>query len=444
MPKQPTQAERMGWGNMLVAPARYPPRSNIRAFASQGHDLTKGAVAGASAGVVGVGLYAMTGALEAVIAPYLAVVAIPVGMAAGALHSARPVMPESEVTILEAQVSQNLATLQIPSSLARAIATAAEHDTGQRFPVLDDGGPAKPDAAPDYRTMARQGVDSILEVVVTDVGFTGRKAMSFHMVAHVRVVRTAQGESSYFRQFVYQSDEYEGHLWSRNKAALLREELQRAYESLAGSIVEQLFLLAGLPPGSKGGSGVETSLKDLFGGRDSCGLGWVSPERDYQPGFLDVHHRDWNRFPLVASDRPVLAWEGFPREVDRRGEAAAITSGISNVRYDLRIWEVIAGGPPRLIYEKRDLPGTSHALDEVLPHERRYFWSVRARFDHEGRVNGTKWGCYRSPSYEAQGKVRAEASPGAVLGVLIAGTAPRDVCTLDFIPTSNYYRFRTP
>lgn len=432
---------------MVVVPVRLPPRSNIRAFASEGHDLVKGAAAGAGAGTVGVGLYAMTGALEAVIAPYLAVVAIPVGMAAGALYARqnRAAMSESEVATLEAQVSQSLATLQISSTLARAIAATAAQDTGLRVPVLGDAGPANPDAAPDYRTLARQGVDSVLEVVVTEVGFTGGKAMSLHMVANVRVVRTAEGEPSYSRQFVYQSDEYERRLWAHDHAALLGEELQRAHDSLAGSAVEQIFfLLDGLPLGSKAGTQAETGLRDLFGGRDSCGLAWISPERDYRPDFRDLHQRDWNRFPLLTGDRPVLAWETFPREVDRRGEAAAISAGISNVRYDLRVWQVIADAPPRLIYERRDLPGTRHALEEALPHGGHYFWSVRARFDHDGRVSGTKWGCYRYPSYEAQGKVRPEATPGTVSGVFMAGAALRDVCTLDFIPTRNYYRFRTP
>ena len=37
-----------------------------------------------------------------------------------------------------------------------------------------------------------------------------------------------------------------------------------------------------------------------------------------------------------------------------------------------------------------------------------------------------------------------EASPATVLGAFLPGATPRDVCTLDFIPTANHYRFRTP
>jgi len=69
---------------------------------------------------------------------------------------------------------------------------------------------------------------------------------------------------------------------------------------------------------------------------------------------------------------------------------------------------------------------------------------VRARFDHAGEVHGTKWGCFRYPAYTVEGKVGMEASPATVLGAFLPGATPRDVCTLDFIPTANHYRFRTP
>jgi hypothetical protein len=62
-------------------------------------------------------------------------------------------------------------------------------------------------------------------------------------------------------------------------------------------------------------------------------------------------------------------------------------------------------------------------------------------------VRGTKWGYYRLPAYlvsDAGNPVKPEPSAGAVLGPFLAGAAPRDACTLDFIPTANYYRFQTP
>ncbi len=444
LPPQPTHSERAGWGKMALVPARYPPHSNVRAFASQELRLVKGTATGGEIVLAGVGLYATVGGLEAVIAPYLAIVAIPVGLATGALSASRPAMLESDVALLEAQANENLSTLQLPLTLSRDIAAITHQDAGLHLPVMEGAGPDRPGAVPDYQSLARQGADSVLEVSVADVGFTGGKTMRFFMLADIRVLRAETGERAYERRFAYQSDAYEAALWASNQATLLRQELQRARNSIAGSAVEQIFLLNGLPSWTRNDRDGEVSIKGLFGGRDACGLAWVSPDRDYRPGIRDPNHQDWNRFPLVASGQPILAWEAFPREVDTRRDAAVALSGVSNVRYDLRIWEASADGPPRLTYERRDLPGTTHVPEEALPGGRGYFWSARARFHHAGEVHGTKWGCFRYPAYAVEGKVSADASPATALGAFIPGAPHRDVCTLDFIPTANYYRFRTP
>ncbi len=91
-----------------------------------------------------------------------------------------------------------------------------------------------------------------------------------------------------------------------------------------------------------------------------------------------------------------------------------------------------------MIYERRDLPDSSHKPERPLEKESRYFWSVRARFNLDGNTKGTKWGYFRSPQYDGSGMVKKQASPGSLI------KSGRDACTLDFIPTSNYYRFQTP
>ena len=156
LPPQPTQSERADWGKLVVVPAHSPPHANVRAFASQEHRLAKGTAAGGGIVLAGVGLYATVGALEAVIAPYLAIVAIPVGVAAGALSADRPAMLESDVVLLEAQANENLATLQLPLTLARDIAAITLQDAGLRIPVMEDASPDRPAAAPDYQILARR------------------------------------------------------------------------------------------------------------------------------------------------------------------------------------------------------------------------------------------------------------------------------------------------
>ncbi len=445
LPTPPTDAARQGWGAVVVVPARYPPLNNFHVFAvGQEKAAGKGALSGASLGLASAAVYASMGALEAVIAPYLAVIMVPVGAAMGAYAGSQAGLSEQDAAALEGHIQQHLAALQVSSALARAIVETADRDAGQRLPLLGDDGPASPDAIPDYQTLARQGAGSVLEVVAAEAGFTGGRQLSFHLVATVRLLRVSDGGLAYERDFVYQSDKYEGRLWGENMAALFQAELQRAYASLAESVVEQVFLLSALPLHSQAKPSGEAGLMALLGGRDACGLAWVSPKHDYHPGIGDTDHRNWTRFPIVESRQPTLAWEAFPREGDIKSDAGPPLSGISDIRYDLRVWQAAAEMPPRLVYERRDLTATFHTLEQPLSPASRYYWSARSRFNLGGGVHGTKWGYFRSPYYESHGKVMPEPSAATVLGVGMAGVAPRDPCTLDFIPTSNYYRFQTP
>jgi len=444
LPAPPAEQVREDWGTLVVAPARFAPQSNIRSFAiGKGEGAAKGAAIGSAAGAVSTLAFATTGAMEAIVAPYLAVIMVPTMAASGAIAGSQAAITEQDAAAMETHIQQNLADLDVPGTLARAIITTAKQDTGQQLPILPEVGPNTPEAKSDYRALAQQGADTVLEVITTEVGFHGGKQLSFYLVATIHVVRVQDGKHLYQREFVYQSDDYEAHLWAENQAALLQAELQRAYASLAESVVEQVFLLTGLPLESRAKASGESYF---FGTWDACGLAWVSPMREYHPKISDTNARNWNRFPSVASRQPTLAWETMPRDSDRRTASQAVLSAISNVRYDLRVWQVINNAPPRLIYERRDLPTPSHTLEVPLLPKNRYFWSVRARFDLAGRAHATKWGYYRTPYYALYGddKVKPTSTPGAIVGVFTAGMAPRDPCTLDFIPTSNYYRFQTP
>jgi len=446
LPAPPVESVREDWGKIAVVPAGYPPQSNIRSFAvGKGEGAAKGAVIGAAAGFGAVWVSAAAaGPIALVLAPYLAVITATAEGAAGAYGGSQSAITEQDVAAMEQHVQQNLALLKIPGTLSQAIVETTSLDTGRQLPLLHETGLASAELAPDYRSLAQQDANSVLEVVVTDVGFTGGRQLRFYMEAAIRVVRVSDSVSLYQREFIYQSDAYTASRWGENKAALFQAELQRAYTSIAESVVEQVFLLTALPLESRARASSEDGLNDLLGGLDACGLAWVSPQHDYHPNIGE--HREFNRFTKLDSRQPTLAWEAFPRDTDRHSDARATLSGISNVRYDLRLWQVVADTPPRLIYERRSLTEPSHTMEQALEPASRYFWSARARFDLAGRVHGTKWGYFRSPNYMVSGgdRIKPGASPAAVVGPFLAGAAPRDVCTLDFIPVSNYYRFKTP
>ncbi len=440
----PAESVREEWGNLVVAPARFAPQSNIRNFAvGKDEGVTKGAAAGSAAGAVTTLAFAATDTLEAIIAPYLAVIMVPTMAPSGAAAGSQAAITEQEAAELENYVQQNLTALQVPETLARTIITTAKQDSEQQLPMLTDVGPKTAEAKSDYKTLAQQGVVTVLEVIPTEAGFHGGKQLSFYLKAMIHVVRVKDGKHLYQREFVYQSDDYDANLWAENHAALLQAELQRAYASLAESVVENVFLLTDLPLQSRARASGD-SLH--IGAWDACGLAWVSPSREYHPSISDPNASKWNRFPKLTNNQPTLQWETMPRDSDLRTVSKKVLATISHVRYDLRVWQVINNAPPKLIYEKRDLPTTSHTLEQPLAPKSRYFWSARARFEQDGVIHATNWGYYRTPYYALYGddKVKPEASPSAVLGVFAAGVAPRDPCTLDFIPTNNYYRIQTP
>lgn len=446
LPAPPTESLRTQWQRQVIAPARYAPQSNFRLFANtQKKSTAKGAATGSAMGLAVTGAFAAAGPLEAVIAPYLTVITVPVFAVSGAVVGNKSAAAESDIAALDKQIRRNLATLDLSTALAQAVTDEARQSAGRQLPVVDIG-PTVPDAIPDYRQLNQQGIDSVLQVAVSKIGFTGGKQLRFYLIATVSVVRLKDNSRLYEREFVYQSEPYEANLWAKNEAALFGEELNRCYTSLAESIVEHVYLLTHLPLATRAKGDDRTTMVNLMGAREACGLAWISPVRDYQPSIKDTKQRNWNRFPKTANRHPVLSWEAFPRDIDKRTAGAALLAGIGNVRYDLRIWQVVTDAPPKLVYERYDLTTPSYVVAQSLQPGERYFWSARARFELNGTLHATEWGYFRTPYYLSSGgdEVKAELSPATVAGALLAGVAPRDPCTLDFIPIWNYYRFEIP
>jgi len=445
LPAPPTELSRQSWGHVAIVASPDAPKSNFRYFAAgKASGAAKGATVGAGLGVATAGAFAAMGALESVIAPYLAVVSVPVMMGGAGYEGARSAISPDDAKAVEAIIENNLKTLKISDTLAKAVHVMATNEARQQTALLGDAGPGTPEANRDYRDRVPADIGAVAEIAVTDAGFTGSKQMRFYMAAKARLVRVSDNSRLYEREFVYQSDEYDASRWARDKAALFRMELERAYASLSESMVEQIFLLTALPVESRTAQDNKAGVLDILGGRDACGVAWRSPPHDYHPAVSDTSHRSWNRFPVVKTRSPTLEWESFPRATDQRADARGIISEVTDVLYDLRVWKVDAGVPPVLVYERRDLDKTSHAMEMALQPASRYFWSVRARFKLSGAPRATRWGYFRAPGYGTDGKTKPQVSPAAAVGLLTGAGGSRDPCTLDFIPTSNYYRFETP
>ena len=117
---------------------------------------------------------------------------------------------------------------------------------------------------------------------------------------------------------------------------------------------------------------------------------------------------------------------------DKASEGAPYADGITvdmervtNVAYDIRIWLVKEDSSTELVYEREAIRETAHKLEVPLAPSSKYFWSVRARFDLDGKTRVSEWSLSLYPG-------RAYYNPREV-----ARKTGR-------IPTANYYRFKTP
>jgi hypothetical protein len=132
--------------------------------------------------------------------------------------------------------------------------------------------------------------------------------------------------------------------------------------------------------------------------------------------------------PILESSQPALRWEPFPRPADLEADPKGWVSRVSHVTYDLRIWRAerdhfghVEVYPAELVYTRSALSRPQHTLESPLASETQYVWSVRARFELDGRTRVTPWGVLllRAPSTVAD---------------------PRSM----LVPPRGYYRFVTP
>ena len=114
--------------------------------------------------------------------------------------------------------------------------------------------------------------------------------------------------------------------------------------------------------------------------------------------------------PKVDSLQPTLIWEPVPGRHDMpqpiwdwspetKPFIAAPFERIRNVRYDLKIWRMVTDNlwrdreefPEEVVYERKGIEGTSHKLLQPLEPDTWYVWSVRARFELDGKSRVSEW-----------------------------------------------------
>ena len=139
-------------------------------------------------------------------------------------------------------------------------------------------------------------------------------------------------------------------------------------------------------------------------------------------------------WPVVDSLQPVLRWMPFPGVHQQLlgGTAwpfvAIDPALVSDVRYDIRLWEVQELSPGTLVHEADGIANTSFGTPGPLKPDTRYYWTVRARFVWRGRVRVSEWSLAQ-----------------LCIGCKAGADDQRSVARREgFIPPASYYRFKTP
>lgn len=215
-----------------------------------------------------------------------------------------------------------------------------------------------------------QHADTLAEVALSKAGLDSQHQLYMH--ATVRLVRRTDGAELSSTEYVHTGPKYLLALWSQDGAELLLAALKAGYEALGAHIHDSVFLL------------------------------YPFADREWQAGSILVTAyglapldpwlvTPWLSLPQVASLQPTLRWQAFPREADLAADPGAMAR-VRNVRYDLVIAREQDLAPEEIVYRREGLTQTAHTLEAPLAGGTNYYWTVRARFELDGRERVTAWG----------------------------------------------------
>lgn len=242
------QRERMGVvgvGSIARAPTGEVDVGTRGRTAGAAHGAAEGAASGAAAlfssgascsGPMCAGAYI-------VLIPVVVVVAATIGTVTGAVQA----VPVDRARQIEAQLNLALAKGGQQEALRSEVVKAAAQ-SGIPDVTEITAGTATIGEDFDYRKLSNVAVDTVLEVGLVRIGLTGRGgddpqlALGVHAAARLVDVKT---NAELYRNyaFIHITSPRNFSEWSANEALLLKREIDRAYESLGRSIVDEVFLV---------------------------------------------------------------------------------------------------------------------------------------------------------------------------------------------------------
>jgi hypothetical protein len=343
---------------------------------------------------------------------------MPLGGAFGSIEGRKLAVPKDKAEYIQSAIKNALATENFSLHVAKAVMKTPLPQ--KRMLTLVQPGKADISTATNrYHSPQENGFDTIMEIKVSDVGFQSRGGdaplLQLYMNAQVRLKQASDNKELYTRNFGYLSYYWKtiGH-WVADNGKLFTEEFERATQNLGERIATEMLIVPYFPfhEPSQPYIGVVDSkycwFKPVYPKKTTVGVTW---RLEAPPETM--------KYTLIDSTQPTLKWQSFPRKdhyIWRKNKK--IIKNISDVSYDLKIWEAMEG--MKLVYDREGLPEPMHKLEYALKPGTRYYWSFRAKYKFNRETKITRWAFSRTPF---------------ILGL---------TCESDRIPRRNYYRFKTP
>lgn len=230
-------------------------------------------------------------------------------------------------------------------------------------------------------------VGSELADVILDVGVTrirvsqkGAKApIALSIIAEARVNR-AEEEGEPPRDYRHLTEFFSPEEWMADSGHRLQRSLQQSILALGEHIHDYALFHYPLPDRAPQLSGF---LAPTFG------LAPIDP-RPRGTTVTDDLVSKQVAWVEVQGLQPTFRWEAFPRPGDLSADAENM-GRVSNIRYELVVATEKNLAPEKVVYRRTHIPAPQHTIELPLEPRRRYFWTVRAQFDLDGKSWFTEW-----------------------------------------------------
>lgn len=383
---QTLRAPETGWqdtlGRVAVISVAQLPDIRFEGFArGKGEGAARGAGSTVAACLGGLGRGGCSGEFCGA-AAILVLGICGVATAIGGLAGAAAAPPASAVQQTEHDLAALIQAARVQETLARQVAVSALAQ-GKSLVTPAPENAARARQTSDYAALVGDGVDTVLEVALTRAGTRGagiNSAVQLYMEARVRLLRVADNRELFSAEYEYQGNGLPLAEWSSGQGKALLDGLATGYVALADHIHDSVFLLFPFPDRSAHAAGM---LAAAFG---------LAPLTPATRGQLSGDRLFGNYFEWTTVDslHPVLSWQAFPRAADVASQPG-LAERIGNIRYDLLVARENNLAPAEIVYRRDGLSGTSHSVQTALRPATRYFWTVRARFELDGRERVTEW-----------------------------------------------------